>query len=245
MKKIIDISYIDTKKDYKHTPILILHGWQQNKESWIDIIDLIKDEYRVICPDLPGFGESKNKKFLNFGVDDYARYMEKFLKELGIKKINILAHSFGGRIAINIASQKEPIINIENLILFSSAGIIEKEKKINKVIASKSIKKIIPEKIKNKFRSNDYINAGDLKHVFIKAINYNVKPLLKNIQCPTLIIWGDHDKELDISKSYLIQREIKDSEIVVLKGYTHFAHIENPYLFSGTIKKFLKKNEKI
>jgi pimeloyl-ACP methyl ester carboxylesterase len=243
MRKINDIAYIDTKNDYKNTPILILHGWQQNKESWNDIIELMQDEYRVICPDLPGFGESKNRKFLDFGVDDYARYIEKFLKELGIKKINILAHSFGGRIAINMASQENSII--ENLILFSSAGIIEKDKKINRVISSKSIKKIVPEKIKNKFKSRDYINAGELKNVFIKAINYNVKPLLKNVHCPTLIIWGDHDQELDISKSYLIQREIKDSEIVVLQGYTHFAHIENPYLFSGTVKKFLKKNEKI
>jgi pimeloyl-ACP methyl ester carboxylesterase len=236
------ISYIDTLDSYSKTPLLILHGWQQDKESWMDVIDIIKKDYRVICLDLPNFGNSKHEKFLSLGVDEYAELIEALLKRLHIDTVNILAHSFGGRIAIKISASKN--IKVHSLILFSSAGIISEKRKLKKYIYTKFPKKIIPQKIREQMRSNDYKNAGELKEVFLKAINYNVFPLLKKISAKTLIIWGDEDKELNLKNADILNMNIKVSELSILNGYTHFAHIENPYLFSGIVKNFLDKNEK-
>ena len=236
-----DISYIDTLEDHSKTPLIILHGWKQNKESWIDVIDIIKNEYRVICPDLPNFGESNNPKFLSFGVDEYADYLEKFLKRLHLSTVNILAHSAGGRIAIKMASSEN--IKVKSLILFSSAGIISDKGKFKKYISKKIPKQIIPLRIKKSIQSRDYKESGELKEVFIKAINYNVLPILKKIECKTLIVWGDKDRELEIEQADILNKNIRGSELCILNGYTHFAHIENPNLFSGVIKNFLDKNE--
>ena len=236
-----NISYIDTLEDHSKTPLIILHGWKQNKESWIDIIDILKNDYRVICPDLPNFGDSKNPKFLSFGVDDYAQYLEKFLKRLHLNSINILAHSAGGRIAIKMTSSEN--IKIKSLILFSSAGIISDKGKLKKYISEKIPKKIIPKKIRENAQSRDYKEAGELREVFLKAINYNVLPILKKIDCETLIIWGDKDSELEIEKADILNKNIRGSELCILNGYTHFAHIENPNLFAGVVKNFLDKNE--
>ncbi len=230
-----NISYIDTEEDFSKTPLLILHGWKQNKESWIDIINILKKSHRIICIDLPGFGESINKEFLNFTVEDYSNSIETFLKDIGIKKVIILSHSFGGRIAINMTIRNK--ISISKLILFSSAGIINKNNNINYSL----LKRIVPESIKNRIRSRDYKESGELKNIFLNAINFNIEPLLKDIFIPTLIIWGDEDKELGLDNAYIINKEIKESELKIMKGNTHFAHMENPYLFTGYINRFLEK----
>ena len=222
------------------TPLLILHGWMQNKESWEGIIALLSKDMDVLCPDLPGFGDSKDESFSNFTTEDYSNYLFSFLKDLKIKKINILAHSFGGRIAIDFTSKHKDIVS--NLILFSSAGIIHK----NPYIKMRFLKKIPGSAyIAGKLRSNDYKNAKEYKNLFLNAISYNANKRLNKINVPTLILWGDKDRELNLKDAYVFRNGIKKSILEIMTNNGHFAHLENPYLFTGIIKKYLKKNENI
>lgn len=75
-------------------------------------------EYRVLGIDLPGFGESEIPRKA-MSVSDYAAAFKELLDELGITNPVIVAHSFGGRIALNYCAES----GAEKLILVSSAGI--------------------------------------------------------------------------------------------------------------------------
>ena len=101
---------------------MLLHGWGANKESLGPIIEHLKDRYRVVAMDLPGFGKSSEPD-RPWTVDDYCVFFDAFLAEIGLdqKKINCAGHSNGGRILIKWAAAAPCCL--KRLILIDSAGI--------------------------------------------------------------------------------------------------------------------------
>ena len=62
---------------------------------------------------------------------------------------------------------------------------------------------------------------------------------LKNIKNETLIIWGDQDKSYSFNQTKILEKEIKNSKLVIFKGCAHNVHLEQPDLFNITVKNFL------
>ena len=246
------IAYKDNNRECNLTPILILHGWMQTKETWDNVATILEKKRRVIYLDLPGFGDSiKNKKFYKYTPEDYTTIIYQLLLHLKIKKIDILAHSFGGRIAIDFTTKYPKMV--DHLILFGAAGL--KYNSIKSIAINTFSKTRLPDiaqnlmpkqfnEFKNRISSSDYKAAGDRRDIFMNAISFHVNKLLKNIKNETLIIWGDLDTQLDIRNAHKFKSLIDNSQIEILKGYGHFAHIENPYLFAGIIENYLKQNVK-
>src|SRR3989344_891612 len=78
-------------------PFLILHGWQSSSDRWMKVGELLQEKYRVIIPDLPGFGKSEEPKEA-WSLDSYVDWLLEFtakVLELN-KEFYILGHSFGG-----------------------------------------------------------------------------------------------------------------------------------------------------
>ena len=243
------VAYKDNKKKTDLTPILILHGWMQTKETWDNVAVILGKQRRIISIDLPGFGDSvENSKFYKYTIEDYTKLIYQLLIHLKIKKLDILAHSFGGRIAINFTIQHPKIV--DHLILFGSAGLKFNTIKsifINTISKTKILyllEKTMPktfDNIKDRMSSSDYKASGIRKEIFINSISFTVNKMLKNINNKTLIIWGDLDTQLDLRNAHKFKSSIDNSKIEILKGYGHFAHIENPYLFAGIIENYLGK----
>ncbi len=100
-------------------PVLFLHGFGLKASSYTNLLNYLSKHFQVIAPDIPGFGESSIPKDI-WVFEDYAAYFKKFIDSLEIKKIIIIAHSFGGGIALNLASKST---NISHLILINSTGL--------------------------------------------------------------------------------------------------------------------------
>ena len=98
---------------------MFLHGYLSCKESFFNQIDFFSKNYRVIAPDLTGFGENVP---LNspYCLDDYVKDVLKLLDELKIEKYHILAHSFGARIAIQLAKFDS---RVDKIIITGGAGV--------------------------------------------------------------------------------------------------------------------------
>ena len=167
------------------TPIILLHGWGTNINTFNNLINYLKDDYTVYAIDLPGFGKSNEPKF-PFKLDDYVRFLEIYIKELQIENPIILGHSFGGRIAIKYASKNQ---NISKLILVDSAGIKKRLtlKKKFQIIKYKFLK-MYYRKTKNVTKYNqlikvsgspDYASATNvMKGTMIKVIKEDLKRYL-------------------------------------------------------------------
>ena len=241
-----NISFYDICQDLSSPTLIILHGWLQNKESWERAITIFSRDFRVICPDLPGFGEStKDQGFYSFSPDDYADCILNLMIYLKVGEAILLGHSFGGRIAIVAAGRypqrfREVILyapgNKHNLIY--SFKLLKIAKKMSLLLPN-----IIQQYVAEKFRSTDYRNSGILKNIFLKAVNFDFQSYLSKIDSPTLLIIGNFDSIVSIDSVKLLKRDIRNSKLVIVKSYGHFIHLENPFIFCGIVKRFINNSK--
>lgn len=188
--------------DKKQT--IFLHGWGLDKNSFLSLANNLPNLEKILI-DLPGFGKTELPKKA-WGSFDYAKYIKQnFLKKN--KKNILIGHSFGGKIAIKIASNYPDLV--DKIILIASAGL---RKKIN---FKKIIRKIL------KINSQDYNNAGVLKPILSRVVRENLTQDLKKIKCPVLLIWGQEDKETPIWIAKKMAKLIKNNKLIILPGINH------------------------
>ncbi len=225
-------------------PILILHGWKRNLKDWKSIATDLSKKNKVVLVDLPGFGASSLPKKKIFDTYDYAGLIGNFIDKLNLKNTILIGHSFGGKISIVITSQNNLI---KKSILVDPSGITNKtlitSLKIGLFKILKPLIKILPKPIRNNlinlFTSEDYKNAGDLKESFKKIVVQDVSSDAKKITVPTMIIWGENDKEVPISSAKKLKSLIKNSSIRIVWKAGHHPHLEKPEKFLEIVEEFI------
>lgn len=235
----------------KENNILILPGWGNNRETFKYLIDILKENYTIYILDYPGFGNSPFPS-RDLTLSDYTELINNFIISNNIDNPTIIAHSFGGRIVIDLFKNYD--LNIKNLIFIDIAGIKPKKslyKKIKEKIY-KFLKKLgilFPKKIKQKylnklikvFGSSDYSKLDpNIRKTFINIVNFDQKEDIKNINKDTLIIWGEKDLDVPLKDGYFIKESIKDSEIIVIPKSGHFPYLDKAYYVNKIILEYLK-----
>jgi len=216
--------------------LVLLHGWEQNKEGWGQIIDILSKDFTCWTLDLPYFGQNdttlKDKTPLG-----YAEWVNAFLLANKITKAYLLGHSFGGRVAIICAGDNK---SVEKIIVYGTPAYRSNKGTISSVIRKLGIKNIPV--ISDKLRSSDYKNAdGVKKEIFTKTVDFDLSPFIKRVRKRTLLIWGEKDKEAKIDVARRLKATITNSELYIIPNADHFAHLEKPLLFSAVVKKFLNE----
>lgn len=232
--------------------ILVLHGWQANIPAMMPVHNILKDNFKVYTLDFPGFGESDEPEEA-WGVYEYADFTKKFIDLMGMEKVTLIGHSFGGRISI-ILSSKYPEL-VDRMVLIDAAGLIPKRgpKYYFKVYSFKAMRKVFNtaffwvdkekrlKKFYKHFGSQDYKDANPkLRKILVKVVNENLRPLLKDIKAPTLLVWGRDDDSTPVYMAEILEKEIADSGLVVLENAGHFSYIDQYGQFKAVIKSFFK-----
>ncbi len=246
--KDIELSYL--KYGNGKDVIVILPGWGETRNTFFEIINILKIDYTVYIIDYPGFGETKFPNY-NLTMDDYTLLVIEFFNKLNIVNPNIIAHSFGGRIAILLSSKYN--IPIKNLVLIDSAGIKPKmtlkkkfRLKLYKTLQflanyfPKSIKYKLKTYLFNKFSSSDYQALDEnMRETFKNIINYDLTNYLSHITANTLILWGEKDVDTPLKDGKLMHKKITNSELIIFPNCTHFCYLENTYVIIKIILCFL------
>ncbi|MDE6520567.1 MAG: alpha/beta hydrolase [Ruminococcus sp.] len=234
--------------------IVLLHGWGSNIKLFANLIDLLSKKYMVVAMDMPGFGESAEPPSA-WCVDDYVNFVIDFLKDYSTDKVMLLGHSFGGRVIIKLNSRKNLPLKITKVILVDSAGILPPKSnkksfrtyyyKAGKAVLSTGIaKKIAPDALENfrkKMGSADYAAASPLmRQVLVKVVNEDLEPLLPNIKCPTLLVWGVNDTATPLSDGEKMEKLIPDAGLVKLENAGHYSFLEQQFTFNRVMSSFMK-----
>ncbi|OGZ23198.1 MAG: hypothetical protein A3A08_00895 [Candidatus Nealsonbacteria bacterium RIFCSPLOWO2_01_FULL_41_9] len=236
-------------------PILILHGWGSCGENWAKVKELLETQgYKVIVPDLPGFGQSPIPAII-WNLDNYADWVKDFAEKNNLGRLSgeqaepffLLGHSFGGSIGIKFAVKYPE--RLMGLILVS-AGRISKRKPVKNfffLLAAKTGKLFFRQRIFKRIiyrlaGSRDYLLArgGVMRETMKKVISEDLKPYLPKINVKTLIIWGDKDKVTPVADAYLIKKEIKNSVLEVIPNVGHRIRLEAPGILVEKVKEFIK-----
>ncbi|MCR3956001.1 MAG: alpha/beta hydrolase, partial [Gudongella sp.] len=97
------------------------------------------------------------------------------------------------------------------------------------------------EKLYRKFGSDDYQNSsGVMRKILVRVVNENLKPILRDIKAPTLLIWGDRDDATPLYMGQIMEKEIKDSGLVVFEGAGHYSYLDDYVRFTRVMEAFFK-----
>ena len=239
----------------KGFPLVLVHGFLGSSKMWKPQIDFFKYHFRVITPDLPGFGRSNKAKSHN-SIQSIANFLLDRLEEKKIDKFHLLGHSMGGMIAQEMAKKSGG--KISKLVCYSTSPRGEMPGRFETVDQSReNIKKnglevtakniaqtwfVLGEKAKYfdlclEAGKQTSIEAADNALIAIK--NWDGVKNLQDIKNNTLIIWGDKDKSYNLEQVQTLEKNISDSNLVIFKGCAHNVHLEQPDQFNHTIKDFL------
>lgn len=247
----IKLHYLEQGKGF---PLLLLHGWGGSSASFCALAQYLSPHYRLLIPDFPGFGQTPEPKTA-WTVDDYADLVQEFVISQNLKDFILIGHSFGGRVSIKAASRSWS--GLKGIILCSSAGIKPVKNLKHKMLfwIAKIGGKILQMPVLNQTQtfakkilyklagSKDYLKvSGIMKETFKKVIAEDLKPLLPKIKTPTLIVWGKNDQVTPLADAQIMQREIINSELVIIDDARHGVHFQQPEKLSRAILKFLQKN---
>ncbi len=151
----------------------------------------------------------------------------------------MLAHSFGGRIALRLANIDS---RLDKLVLTGSAGL-KPSRGIPyyfKVYSYKILKKILPQKMLRNFGSSEYKSLdGVMRQSYIKIVNTYQDGELDNIKNKTLIIFGKNDNSTPLYMAKKLNQKIKNSKLIIIEDAGHFAFVDKPLLFNVYIREFL------
>ena len=217
------------------------------------MINSISEYANVYCLDMPGFGSSQEPPDA-WNLDQYVDFIIEFIKKEQIKELDLIGHSNGGRIIIRMMNRQKLDFKVDKLILIGSAGIVHKKSfkikmKIKmykfgkKILNLKLIKKMFPDlitKFQNRSGSDDYRNASPvMRQSMVKLVNEDLKAELKNVNKPTLLIWGENDDATPIEDAYIMEKLIPDAGLVKYENCSHYVFLEMPIQVNTVIKTFL------
>lgn len=221
-------------------PVILLHGWGVDSQIFKSVWQAFP-ERSFLCIDFPPFGRSQ-KKLENFSIFSYAGLLMSLCEHLHLEKCDILAHSFGGRIASIFASIKCSFVR--SCIFVSSAGLKPRRnlKYFYKIYKYKILKKFGRSTLN--LGSKDYqLLDENMKKIFNSIVNEDLAPYFKSVKCKSLIVWGEKDTETPLYMAKKLHRYIKNSTLEVIKDAGHFCFLTNALSFNKIIGKFWEEGE--
>ncbi len=245
--------YKDLKIHYKRwgegVPLLFLHGWGANLESFSILTSQLASDHQIIALDFPGFGTS-DKPGSPWSLSDYVNMTDAFIKYLNLTDFIPVGHSFGGRVSIRLTE----LYDIRKMVLIDSAGIKPKRgmdyyvkvygyKFFKRIVKIPLLSWVLKEPFKaytDKYSSSDYKQADPImKQTLSKVVNEDLRHLMPKIKASTLILWGELDDSTPLEDAKLMETLIPDAGLVVFEGAGHFSYLEQPDRTLTILKSFI------
>lgn len=216
-----------------------MHGYLATHESFNAQIRFFGRDFDVFAPDLKGFGDNIPMPY-PYSLGDYLTDVKEYMYKHSVARPHVIAHSFGGRIAIKGAAEDNNLF--DKLVLTGSAGL--KPKKTLKKVVKKTTFDILKKFVKKEklfcFYSSDYKSlSAVMQESFKKIVSEYLDEEVKKIKNRTLIVFGSKDKETPVYMAEKLFRSIENGKLRIYQGAGHFCFIDRPLTFNTEVKEFL------
>ncbi len=230
-------------------PLLMLHGWGGNSLSFMGAGSLLEERYQTLAPDLPGFGFSEAPPAA-WGSADYARAIAELPKSAGYESVNVIGHSFGGKVALALATAYPELV--KKLVIVASPivtmppepGVRSRSRRFATLRRVASLLPPLRERMlswgRERFGSEDYKSAGVLRPTLVRVVNEDWRASLASVGVPVLLIWGSADTEVPLRVAEEAIGELTDARLVTLDGAGHFPFLDQPEAFAEAVTSFLE-----
>lgn len=231
-------------------PLVLLHGFNADAHHFSRVSRHLAAHFRILSPDLPGFGETRLEDGVSFRIEDQAEHVLAWLDALGIHEFHLGGNSMGGYISVALARHAPE--RVRALWLLAPGGLHTAQ--LSPVFEEVAEERHNPLVIRNQAdfqRLTDYcfvhppwipaplarFLARRSARVSVQAqrifdaMRYDSRPLEElaaGLATPTLVVWGQSDQVLHPSGATLIAKLMPNTETVILQAVGHLPMLEAP-----------------
>jgi pimeloyl-ACP methyl ester carboxylesterase len=260
--------------DIEATPMVLIHGFASSNLVWSKVLLELADQgFRVIAPDLLGYGYSGKPSHLDYTIASQAAMVVSLMKQLGIERTVLIGSSYGGAVAETIALDHPTLV--EKLVM---VGAVTNNKPTRYMLMRLFGSPVIGDILSPLLASSVTLLRRRMKRVYdrhswvlderrvqarhlplrtrgthraiIRTVRHwdadRVSRDAHLITQPSLILWGETDREVPLRDGERLQQEIPNSRLIIFRECGHLPHEEYPERFTELITDFTKvmsKNE--
>jgi pimeloyl-ACP methyl ester carboxylesterase len=229
-------------------PLVLLHGFGADKDNFARLAKYLTPHYRVIVPDLVGFGESSKPPQADYAPRAQAERLRALMRQLGVTKLHLGGNSMGGHIALTYAALYPQ--EVESLWLLNAAGVwsappselrrtmaqtgenpmlVQDEDDFAHLVSLLTAQPLmIPRPFLDVVAQERIKNYALEQRIFKQLAADSVEERIRGLAIPALIAWGQQDRVLHPGSAGILQMLLIKSEVVMLPGVGHLPMIEAP-----------------
>jgi len=229
-------------------PLVLVHGFGADKDNFTRVARWLTPHYRVIVPDLVGFGESAHRADVDYHYAAQAERLRAFVHALGLSRIDLGGNSMGGGIAMSYAAQHPD--EVASLWLIDCAGIAgAPPSELAKIVTTTGQNPLmitkesdfpaflkfvmsdppyIPGSVMDVLARERIANQALERQVFAQIATDSVSASIKGLPTPALILWGDEDRALSVGTVPVLRTLLPNAQAVVMPHIGHAPMIERP-----------------
>lgn len=239
-------------------PMIVLHGWGASSDVMFPLIKSLNIQRTFYLIDFPGFGKSPAPTSA-WDVGTYAEMTAEFIEEVCGSSVDILAHSFGGRVTLKLCSHPEWSKLVNKVLITGGAGMKPRRpaKFYFKKYLAKTLKfpfTIVPKslgdrglnwlrstKLWKSLGSSDYQQLqGVMREIFVKTVSEYLEGTLPSINHEVLLLWGENDDSTPLYQAKIMERGMRNSGLAVIEQAGHYAFLDRPHQFKVITESFFK-----
>lgn len=251
----VDLSF---KRAGSGRALVLVHGYLAGSAVWADQMVQFAQSHDVICPDLAGFGASAALEAPD-SIEGHARNVLALLDRLGVEEFDLLGHSMGGMIVQEMTRLAPK--RVGRLVLYGTGpqgvlpGRFETIAQSRDRLLAEGLAKTSGRIAATWFLDGDaaegfpLCRALGLQASLQAALasltaweNWDGRRALADIKCPSLVIWGSHDRSYGWAQPEALWRGIYGADIAVIPASAHIVHLEKPQIFNRLLAGFLSTN---
>ena len=259
-RKLGPTSYLETGSG---RPILLVHGLHATASYWTGVAEALGQRFRVIAPDLLGFGESDSPSADGY-MEEQAHALFHLLRGLQVDRLHVGAHDFGGPVVMTLM-RLHPGLQVEGVVLSNTnmftdtyvppplrtAGVPIIGSLVYRVMAGSrfglrmTYQMAVARKDKVSYAQfSQEVDARNLRitqEIFERSLadlpgNYrDVDLQLHKTRAPVLVLWGDKDPFFALSVGHRTARSAPSGLFQAIHGAGHFPALEDPPAFAGAV----------
>ncbi|MGP8123114.1 MAG: alpha/beta fold hydrolase [Xanthobacteraceae bacterium] len=230
-------------------PLVLVHGMGVDRGTLLDVAGKLKSKFRVILPDLPGFGDSDKPETADYGIEAQVNNLRQIIEALGLRRVHLGGHSMGGWISAGLASSSPDMV--ASLWLIAAAGTSDLEHSVAMdawkrgdyvlccrtpadlrgvmqlaMVKLPTLPYCVWQTLGRRAAANYELHKRIFDRIMADVAGYDLDKRLPAIKAPTLLLWGDSDRLVPPSALETCKRLIANARPVLLPGVGHVPQME-------------------
>jgi pimeloyl-ACP methyl ester carboxylesterase len=245
--------------------VVFLHGNPGSRLDWGDLVRAAGDFSRALAFDMPGFGQADKPRDFDSTVEGYAAFVAGALNQLGVERVHLVVHDFGGPFGICWAAEHPDAL--ESAVVFNTGSMTNRRwHRMGKLWRTPGVGEAVMA-VTNRRAWRRAMNAGPrpLPPTFVDRMYedfdrgtrrtvlrlYRATDLpypsasgwvatLAELDRPALIVWGAKDPFVGPGRAEALKRAFPSAELIMLDDSGHFPFADDPGRTAAAVLPFLR-----